>query len=93
MNFLHGEMTATGFRVADGPVLPIKARSQDAVTLGIRPEHLRRDPDGIVIEIIVVEPTGAETQVVGKLGSQALTGLLRERSMSPPARSSVSYPS
>jgi len=39
---------------------------------------------GITTEIVILEPTGAETQFVAKLGSQTITGLVRERlSMQP----------
>ncbi len=46
---------------------------------GIRPEHLLLGGDGPKAEVSVVEPTGSETQVVGKLGDQNITGVFRER--------------
>jgi sn-glycerol 3-phosphate transport system ATP-binding protein len=35
--------------------------------VGIRPEHLRLDPAGTVIQIDLVEPLGSETVVIGRL--------------------------
>jgi sn-glycerol 3-phosphate transport system ATP-binding protein len=35
--------------------------------IGIRPEHLRLDPDGFVLPVDLVEPLGSETVVIGKL--------------------------
>ena len=51
----------------------------DASTLGIRPEHLALAVDGIPLNVEMTEPTGAETQVAGKFGSQPIVGVFRER--------------
>ena len=50
-----------------------------ATTYGIRPEHLKLDPNGIEIEVVVLEPTGSETSVLARLGTQTITGIFRER--------------
>ncbi|MDO9417089.1 ABC transporter ATP-binding protein [Pararhizobium sp.] len=50
-----------------------------AVQVGIRPEHLRLDKDGVEAEAIIIEPTGAETHVLMDVGGQKLTGVFRER--------------
>jgi multiple sugar transport system ATP-binding protein len=84
MNLLSGEMTENGFRIADGIVLPVPANSAPAVTYGIRPEHLQLDPSGTEIEIVVLEPTGSETLVIGRLGGQTINGVFRERITLPP---------
>jgi multiple sugar transport system ATP-binding protein len=55
-----------------------------AAVFGIRPEHVRLDPKGIPAEIVVIEPTGSETQVVVRCGGQDLTCIFRERIMSKP---------
>jgi multiple sugar transport system ATP-binding protein len=47
--------------------------------LGIRPEHLQVADHGIPAEIIVVEPTGSETQLHARVGEQEVVALLRER--------------
>ncbi|HHW78785.1 MAG TPA: sn-glycerol-3-phosphate ABC transporter ATP-binding protein UgpC [Xanthomonadaceae bacterium] len=80
MNFISGTATSDGFTSADGVLLPLPKGRNDAVTYGIRPEHLTLDPDnGIAAEVVVVEPTGSETQVSMRIGSQSLTGIFRER--------------
>ena len=40
------------------------------VVYGIRPEHLDIADDGFEAEVVVVEPTGSETQVFARLGTQ-----------------------
>jgi multiple sugar transport system ATP-binding protein len=79
MNFLKGEVTAQGFRLIDGTVLPIGRSAPDAVTYGIRPEHMQPDDNGLPLDISVVEPTGSETQVLGHIGGQAINCVFRER--------------
>jgi multiple sugar transport system ATP-binding protein len=46
---------------------------------GVRPEHLSIDAGGIAAEVVVVEPTGSETQVIARHGDQEITCLFRER--------------
>ena len=36
-------------------------------------------PEGVPVEVAVIEPTGSETQVVARLGQQEITVLFRER--------------
>jgi multiple sugar transport system ATP-binding protein len=79
MNFINGSMTAEGFKTTDGIVLPVGNRADNATIYGIRPEHLKLDPNGIEIEVVVLEPTGSETSVLGRLGTQNITGIFRER--------------
>ena len=69
----------TNFKTKDGVSLPLTAGHADATTYGIRPEHLHLDPNGIPAEVIVVEPTGSETQVLMRLGTQQIVGIFRER--------------
>ncbi|MBK8084081.1 MAG: sn-glycerol-3-phosphate ABC transporter ATP-binding protein UgpC [Devosia sp.] len=85
MNFISGAMSADGFRTPDGIVLPVTDKSFAAAsTYGIRPEHLHLDPEGIEIEVVVLEPTGSETQVIGRLGNQSINGIFRERISAAP---------
>ena len=37
--------------------------------------HLRLDPGGIEVKLVVVEPTGSETMVVARLGQQQIVGV------------------
>jgi multiple sugar transport system ATP-binding protein len=50
-----------------------------AVTLGVRPEHLAIGDAGVAAEVVVVEPTGADTQVYCKLSGADVTVVSRER--------------
>lgn len=79
MNFIGGASTDAGFMTADGMLLPTPKHSAQAVIYGIRPEHLNLDSGGIEIEVVVLEPTGSETLVLGKLGKQPIAGVFRER--------------
>ncbi|KKB11297.1 sugar ABC transporter ATP-binding protein [Devosia geojensis] len=79
MNLLKGEVTGQGFRLADGTILPVACPHSDAVTYGIRPEHLQLDDNGLPLEISVIEPTGSETQVLGRIGGQVVNCVFRER--------------
>ncbi len=85
MNFIPGSMGKDGFVTEDGIVLPVPAgASLRARTYGIRPEHLSlSQQDGIEAELVVLEPTGAETQFVAKLGANSITGIVRERLAMP----------
>jgi multiple sugar transport system ATP-binding protein len=57
------------------------ASEGQSVILGTRPEHLSlaSDGQGIGARVLVVEPTGADTQVVAKFGEADLTAVFRER--------------
>jgi multiple sugar transport system ATP-binding protein len=83
MNFLAGTVCDDGFRTADGLLLPLNANVAahigNAAVYGIRPEHLALDGAGLPFSVELVEPTGSETQVQGKLGDQHFSGVFRER--------------
>jgi sn-glycerol 3-phosphate transport system ATP-binding protein len=40
-----------------------------ALTIGVRPEHIRIDPEGVPLRIDLVEPLGSETLVHGRLAA------------------------
>jgi multiple sugar transport system ATP-binding protein len=92
MNFLNGRIETTAgqpiFRSDGGLAFPITARAAQAdgrqVTLGMRPEHIHVTPDGVPAEVIVVEPTGSETQVNVRNGDQEVVCLFRERVTAKP---------
>ena len=84
MNFIEGRVEGDFFRATDGTLLPQDAGDVDARVYGIRPEHLRLDPEGVEAEIVVIEPTGSETQVLMYLAGQQVTGLFRERVAAKP---------
>jgi multiple sugar transport system ATP-binding protein len=86
MNFMRGRLRVNGratFETEGGFVLPIAnvpANSDGRpLVCGIRPEHLSVDSGGIPAEVVVVEPTGSETQVIARHGDQEITCLFRDR--------------
>src|SRR5205809_873185 len=87
MNFLKGTIRRNGalqFEAASGVRLPLMAAppsSDDGrpVVYGIRPEHFVIAEDGGEAEVLVVEPTGSELQVVAKIGNEDIIAVFRER--------------
>ncbi len=88
MNFLRGvhrrregvlsvELEAGGSVPAPATQAPDGAR----VVYGVRPEHLAPAAEGTDLagEIVVVEPTGADTHVVVRTGDGELVAVFRER--------------
>jgi multiple sugar transport system ATP-binding protein len=68
----------------------VKAREGQRVAYGIRPEHLRLEPGGITGQIEVVEPMGAETEILVKVGGQTLNMMTHGRaSVGPGERVSL----
>jgi multiple sugar transport system ATP-binding protein len=84
MNFIKGKVDGNSFVTEDGVRLPVAKADQRAVTYGIRPEHLHLDENGIPVEVVVLEPTGSETQVLGRIGKQSINGIFRERVKAAP---------
>ncbi len=85
MNLIRGRVALGGAASvrADGGInlpldRPVGSENQQVV-YGIRPEHLSVAEDGIPVEVVVVEPTGSETQVVARLGGQDVIVVLRQR--------------
>jgi multiple sugar transport system ATP-binding protein len=86
MNCLKGTLRLNGKAEFEGPGgirlpainAPASANGQAAI-YGIRPEHFTIADDGAEAEIVVVEPTGSETQVFAKLGGQEIVAVFRER--------------
>ncbi len=82
MNFLPGKVNGSAITVGADIHLPNPAPSLPAgrdVTLGVRPEHLAVDDSGVPAEVVVVEPTGADTQIFCKLAGTDVTAVVRER--------------
>jgi multiple sugar transport system ATP-binding protein len=89
MNFLPAKLRRASGRVeveleggARVPA-PHDAAGEDGqpVIFGTRPEHLALAPSGqgLPAEVVVVEPTGADTQVFAKIGGTEVTAVFRER--------------
>ncbi len=87
MNILRGT-------IVDGPSGPAFGLSQDVtlplppglalpigheVYCGIRPENFALSDGGLPAEVVLIEPTGSETQVFMRLGGHDVLGVFRER--------------
>jgi multiple sugar transport system ATP-binding protein len=86
MNFLRGKVEEDPrpqFRSNSGAVLPMGHVPSSAlgreVVYGIRPEHLHLSDNCVPAEVLVVEPTGAETDVVVRLGDDKVMAVFRNR--------------
>jgi multiple sugar transport system ATP-binding protein len=90
MNFLPGVLRRAGgdarIEFGDGlwlPAPPGAASLQDGqgVVYGTRPEHmeLAGGSEGVPTEVVVVEPTGADTQVFTKIAGVEVTSVFRDR--------------
>ncbi len=85
MNFLPGVYEGGAVRLTDGPSVPLGRAlglaAGSAVTLGIRPEHVRIEgPDaGLKAEVDLVEPTGHGIILHLKLRSQPFKVLTHDR--------------
>jgi multiple sugar transport system ATP-binding protein len=68
---------------ADGSALPLPAgaRADDGqeVLYGIRPEHFALSASGVPVDVVVVEPTGADTQLYCRFNGREVTATIRDR--------------
>ena len=94
MNMIKGTIqgkSKPSFMTDDGIVLPLSKAPVGSdgrlAVYGIRPEHFILGGKSIKADITVIEPTGSETQVIGKLGKQKITGVFRERVTAKPGES------
>ncbi|HUH41103.1 MAG TPA: sn-glycerol-3-phosphate ABC transporter ATP-binding protein UgpC [Castellaniella sp.] len=84
MNFIAGKVSAAGFISEDGLILDGVSCGELAdgmpVTIGIRPEHFFIDEAGILAELVLVEPTGSETQILARISDhQSIVCVIRDR--------------
>jgi multiple sugar transport system ATP-binding protein len=87
MNMLDGkvaDVSGRGARVAIGASeIALDAAEGlaegQAVTVGVRPEHLELSDTGLAAKVRVVEPTGSETHVIVEFQDQEITAVFRER--------------
>ena len=86
MNFINGKVAKHKgklvFVTEEGTQLPMtnaNVKEGTAVVYGIRPEHISIGKEGTPVQVSVVEPTGSETLVFGRLGSTPIDALIRER--------------
>jgi multiple sugar transport system ATP-binding protein len=88
MNFIRARVdgdqsptliTLSGAKIPLPPGAP-RAAPGSEIILGVRPEHVSLGgPQAMPAEIMVIEPTGYETQVIAKLAGQDMTCVFRER--------------
>ena len=86
MNMIKGHLDTQSdsrFIASDGTVLPVAnppagAKGRNLV-YGLRPEYITLDANGLPAEIIVIEPTGYETQMTVRFGGSDVNCIFRER--------------
>jgi multiple sugar transport system ATP-binding protein len=81
MNFIPGRVSDGRIEMNGGISVPVpkNARAQGEVILGVRPEHFSVSAGGLPADVVVVEPTGADTQIFCKLAGVDITAVVRER--------------
>ncbi|MCE6959097.1 sn-glycerol-3-phosphate ABC transporter ATP-binding protein UgpC [Cereibacter sphaeroides] len=91
MNFIHGRIASSSgrkvFRSEGGLELPVpetRAAEGQAVTYGIRPEHIQVGPGGIPVKVVVLEPTGSETQIFARSGGELIDAIVKDRIQARP---------
>ena len=66
------------------PLAPGMAAEGQAVSYGVRPTDLRLAASGIPGRVIIVEPTGAETELLVEVGGQHMEVVLHGRTQAQP---------
>jgi len=83
MNFISGTVHGGAIDLGGGVSFPLKndpsIKTGSRVILGVRPEHLSVSSEGLPAEVVVVEPTGADTQIYCKLAGTDVNAVVRER--------------
>ena len=87
MNFLAAKIARqnNGFAasIGEGLSLPLPTCPETLdgleVVIGIRPEHFSIVDEGVHAQVLVVEPTGADTQIYCKLAGNDVSALVHER--------------
>ncbi len=93
MNMVPGTVRSDGGALVvafeGGATLPLpksaRAAAGQAVLYGMRPEHCSIGSEGLPVEVIVVEPTGADTQLYCRFNGQEITATVRDRTDCRPA--------
>ena len=89
MNFLPGKIRGEGraarVEIDSGVSLQLPdgtgGENGQEVVFGARPEHLSltASTEGLPATVVVVEPTGADTQIFAKMGKTQINAVVRER--------------
>ena len=92
MNFIEGLVTdrngALGLQDTKNLHWPLPESARRylgrSVQLGIRPEHIAIDADGVQAKVVIIEPTGSDTHLQLQAGAQSIVAAVRDRpSVSP----------
>ncbi len=86
MNVMQGKIRHSGFD-ALGQTWPLRAglgAQGQVVHYGIRPTDINLADTGIPAQVVVVEPTGAETELVVRVDSQELVVVIHGRTLAKP---------
>jgi multiple sugar transport system ATP-binding protein len=92
MNFLSGRIAPNGavvFETDSGRTLPLppnldpSAKGRRAIC-GIRPEDMTLGEGGLPAEVVIIEPTGSEIQVMARIDGQPIVAVFRERHLFKP---------
>jgi multiple sugar transport system ATP-binding protein len=87
MNMIPGTARMAGgaprVEFGDGVALPLpvgaRAEEGQQVLYGLRPEHCALGASGLPVEVVVVEPTGADTQLYCRFRGQEVTATIGDR--------------
>ena len=81
MNFLPARANGAGISFAAGFSMPVDRKLEPSreIVLGVRPEHLEIAADGFEAEVVVIEPTGSETQLFARVAGHEIAAVFRER--------------
>jgi multiple sugar transport system ATP-binding protein len=87
MNVIEGVFTNNAVQ-ALGAQWPVAAKANEgqAVKYGIRPEHIDLGTGPVQAEVVVVEPMGAETELVVKVGGATVTVVTHGRAELKPGQ-------
>jgi multiple sugar transport system ATP-binding protein len=96
MNLLPGTVRGDRVQFEGGASLPLPAaggtHEGQNVLYGIRPEHCALGSTGLPLEVVVVEPTGADTQLYCRYAGHDVTVTVRDRSDCAPGEHIVLAP-
>jgi multiple sugar transport system ATP-binding protein len=95
MNFIEGRIVERDETVKLATTegvhwpLPDSARAYigKSVQLGIRPEHISIDTNGVQAKIVIIEPTGSDTHLQLQAGTQPIVAAVRDRPSVSPGQS------
>ncbi|MFK0683539.1 sn-glycerol-3-phosphate ABC transporter ATP-binding protein UgpC [Ochrobactrum sp. BD67] len=82
MSFIPGTVSGGIFRTGEGEEIAVAAGAFNAqAEAGIRPENftVARDGKGLTLTVEVIEPTGPETHIYGRIAGQPIRAVFRER--------------